>query len=141
MFKTIADPFAGKINLFRVLKGEVTTDTTLLDHRERSKERMGSLLELQGKTTAPVKEYGEGDIGGVAKLKNVQTGDLLTDKEVDVEPPGFGFPEPVMSFAVTPEDQGRGGEGRRRDQAPRRGGPDAPPAPRRRRRARRSSPG
>ena len=106
VFKTIADPFAGKINLFRVLKGEVTTDTTLLDHRERSKERMGSLLDLQGKTTAPAKEYGEGDIGGVAKLKNVQTGDLLTDREVEVEPPGFGFPEPVMSFAVTPKIKG-----------------------------------
>ena len=49
VFKTIADPFAGKINLFRVLKGEVTTDTTLLDHREQSKERMGSLLQHQGK--------------------------------------------------------------------------------------------
>ena len=53
VFKTIADPFAGKINLFRVLKGEVTTETTLVDHREHSKERMGSLLQLQGKTTTP----------------------------------------------------------------------------------------
>ena len=51
VFKTVADPFAGRINLFRVLKGEITTETTLLDHRERAKERMGSLLQLQGKTT------------------------------------------------------------------------------------------
>ena len=106
VFKTIADPFAGKINLFRVLKGEVTTETTLVDHRDHSKERMGSLLQLQGKTTTPAKEFGEGDLGGVAKLKNVQTGDLLTDKEVAVEPPGFGFPEPVMSFAMTPKIKG-----------------------------------
>ena len=131
VFKTIADPFAGKINLFRVLKGEITTDTTLLDHREHSKERMGSLLELQGKTTTPVKDYGEGDIGGVAKLKNVQTGDLLTDKEVDVQPPSFGFPEPVMSFAVTPKIKGEEEKVAVGDQAPRRGGSDAPPAPRR----------
>ena len=106
VFKTIADPFAGKINLFRVLKGEVTTETTLIDHRERAKERMGSLLSLQGKTNAPAKELGEGDLGAVAKLKDVQTGDLLTDVEVDVEPPSFGFPEPVMSFAVTPKIKG-----------------------------------
>jgi elongation factor G len=106
VFKTIADPFAGKINLFRVLKGDVTTDTTLVDHREHAKERMGSLLQLQGKTTTPAKEFGEGDIGAVAKLKNVQTGDLLTDREVAVEPPSFGFPEPVMSFAVTPKIKG-----------------------------------
>ena len=106
VFKTIADPFAGKINLFRVLKGDVTTETTLVDHREHSKERMGSLLQLQGKTTTPAKEFGEGDLGAVAKLKNVQTGDLLTDREVAVEPPAFGFPEPVMSFAVTPKIKG-----------------------------------
>jgi elongation factor G len=106
VFKTVADPFAGKINLFRVLKGLITTETTLIDHREHGKERMGSLLALQGKTTAPAKELGEGDLGAVAKLKDVQTGDLLTDVEVDVEPPAFGFPEPVMSFAVTPKIKG-----------------------------------
>ena len=92
VFKTIADPFAGKINLFRVLKGDVTTETTLVDHREHSKERMGSLLQLQGKTTTPAKEFGEGDLGAVAKLKNVQTGDLLTDREVAVEPPRSASP-------------------------------------------------
>ena len=106
VFKTIADPFAGKINLFRVLKGDVTSETTLIEHRAHSKERMGSLLSLQGKTTTPVREFSEGDLGGVAKLKDVQTGDLLTDREVDVEPPSFGFPEPVMSFAITPKIKG-----------------------------------
>ena len=106
VFKTIADPFAGKINLFRVLKGQVTTETTLIDHREHAKERMGSLLALQGKTSTPAKDFGEGDLGAAAKLKDVQTGDLLTDVEVGVEPPPFGFPEPVMSFAVTPKIKG-----------------------------------
>jgi elongation factor G len=106
VFKTIADPFAGKINLFRMLKGDVTSETTLIEHRDHSKERMGSLLQLQGKATTPVRELGEGDLGGVAKLKDVQTGDLLTDKEVGVEPPGFDFPEPVMSFAVMPKIKG-----------------------------------
>jgi elongation factor G len=105
-FKTIADPFAGKINVFRVLKGTVTADTTLLNLRARSKERMGTLLQLQGKEHTGVKEFGEGDIGAVAKLKDVQTGDLLLDREVDVTTPDFGFPDPVMSFAVTPKSKG-----------------------------------
>src|SRR5262249_61268830 len=71
-----------------------------------AKERMGTLLQLQGKEHIGVKEFGEGDIGAVAKLKDVQTGDLLTDKEVAVETPSFAFPDPVMSFAVTPKSKG-----------------------------------
>ncbi len=106
VFKTIADPFAGRINLFRVVKGSVSGDSTLVSAREHAKERMGTLLQLQGKEHVGVKEFGEGDIGAVAKLKDVQTGDLLTDKEVGVETPSFDFPEPVMSFAVTPKSKG-----------------------------------
>jgi elongation factor G len=106
VFKTVADPFAGKINVFRVLAGKITPDTTLVNLREKSKERMGSLLELQGKEHHPASEFGEGDIGAVAKLKDVETGDLLVDKEVAIELPDFGFPEPVMSFAITPKAKG-----------------------------------
>ena len=106
VFKTVADPFAGRINLFRVLKGRVTGDTTLVNLRGRGKERLGSLLELQGREHKPALEYVEGDIGGVAKLKEAQTGDLLVDKEVAIEVPDFGFPEPVMSFAITPKAKG-----------------------------------
>ncbi len=106
VFKTIADPFAGRINLFRVLTGTITGETTLIDTREHAKERMGTLLQLQGKEHTGVKEFGEGDIGAVAKLKDVQTGDLLLDKEVAGVSPDLGFPEPVMSFAVTPRVKG-----------------------------------
>ena len=106
VFKTVADPFAGRINLFRVLKGTITPDTTLVDLRGKAKERLGSLLELQGKEHHPALDFVEGDIGAVAKLKEAQTGDLLTDKEVAVELPDFGFPEPVMSFAITPKSKG-----------------------------------
>jgi elongation factor G len=106
VFKTIADPFAGKINVFRVLKGTVTADSTLVNARERSKERMGTLLQLQGKDHEGVREFGEGDIGAVAKLKDVQSGDLLLDREVEVDAPAFDFPEPVMSFAITPKSKG-----------------------------------
>jgi elongation factor G len=106
VFKTVADPFAGRINLFRVLKGTVTADTTLVNLRGRSKERMGTLLEVQGKEHKPALDFGEGDIGAVAKLKEAQTGDLLADREVEIDVPEFGFPEPVMSFAITPKAKG-----------------------------------
>ena len=107
VFKTIADPFAGRINLFRVLQGAVKPDQTLVDARTHAKERMGSLLFQQGKEHIPAQEFGPGDIGAVAKLKEVQTGDLLLDKEVEVtDIPEIGFPEPVMSFAVTPRSKG-----------------------------------
>ena len=106
VFKTVADPFAGRINLFRVLAGTVTADTTLVNLRSKAKERMGSLLELQGKEHKPALDFVEGDIGAVAKLKEAQTGDLLADKDVAIELPDFGFPEPVMSFAITPKAKG-----------------------------------
>jgi elongation factor G len=106
VFKTVADPFAGRINLFRVLEGTVTADSTLVNLRAKSKERMGTLLEVQGKEHKPALDFGEGDLGSVAKLKEAQTGDLLADREVAVEAPDFGFPDPVMSFAITPRSKG-----------------------------------
>jgi len=106
VFKTLADPFAGRINFFRVLQGVVRPDQTLVDARTHAKERMGSLLFQQGKEHISAQEFGPGDIGAVAKLKEVQTGDLLLDREVPADVPEIGFPEPVMSFAVTPRSKG-----------------------------------
>src|SRR2546423_11826624 len=106
VFKTIADPFAGRINVFRVLSGTVNGDSTLVNTRAHSKERVGQLLALQGKDHEQTQEFGPGDIGAVAKLKETMTGDLLLDAERDVEVPELGFPEPVMSFAVTPKSKG-----------------------------------
>lgn len=106
VFKTLADPFAGRINLFRVLKGRVAADTTLVNLRAKTKERMGTLLEVQGKEHKPALDFVEGDLGAVAKLKEAQTGDLLADKEVEVEIPDLELPEPVMSFAITPKAKG-----------------------------------
>jgi elongation factor G len=106
VFKTIADPFAGRINVFRVLSGTLGSDSTLFNPRTRGKERVGQLLLLQGKEHAPTPELPTGDIGAVAKLKDVFTGDLLVDAERPVELPELGFPEPVMSFAITPRSKG-----------------------------------
>jgi elongation factor G len=106
VFKTVADPFAGRINLFRVLSGTLDSDATVVNARSHAKERVGALLELQGKDHDPAKEFGTGDIGAVAKLKETTTGDLLLDAERELELPKLDFPEPVMSFAVTPKAKG-----------------------------------
>src|SRR3989454_11720280 len=90
VFKTIADPFAGRINVFRVLNGAVKGDATVANVRAHAKERIGGLLELQGKEHNATNELGPGDIGAVAKLKETQTGDLLLDNEREVELPRIG---------------------------------------------------
>jgi elongation factor G len=106
VFKTIADPFAGRINVFRVLGGTLKGDSNLVNARTHSKERLGQLLELQGKEHTQTAELASGDIGAVAKLKETQTGDVLLDAERQLDLPDIGFPEPVMSFAVTPKAKG-----------------------------------
>ncbi len=106
VFKTIADPFAGRINLFRVVSGSVKGDSQVVNARARAKERLGQLLVMQGKEHTTTEELRSGDLGAVAKLKETMTGDLLLDAEKDVQPPEIGFPEPVMSFAVTPKAKG-----------------------------------
>jgi elongation factor G len=106
VFKTIADPFAGRINVFRVLSGTLTGDSTVVNARAHQKERIGQLLLLQGKEHTQAPEFVKGDIGAVAKLKETQTGDVLLDAERAIELPEIGFPEPVMSFAITPKAKG-----------------------------------
>jgi elongation factor G len=106
VFKTVADPFAGRINVFRVLNGTVSSDSTLVNTRAQAKERVGQLLTLQGKDHEQATEFGPGDIGAVSKLKETMTGDLLLDAEREVELPKMDFPEPVMSFAISPKAKG-----------------------------------
>jgi elongation factor G len=106
VFKTVADPFAGRINLFRVLSGTVSSDSTVVNARTRGKERVGSLLALQGKEHGQATEFAQGDIGAVAKLKETMTGDLLLDAEREAGVTPIDFPEGVMSFAVSPKAKG-----------------------------------
>ena len=106
VFKTVADPFAGRINVFRVLSGTLASDSTVVNPRTQSKERLGQLLALQGKEHVSVDSFGAGDIGAIAKLKETQTGDLLLDAERETEITPIRFPEPVMSFAVSPKAKG-----------------------------------
>ncbi len=106
VFKTLADPFAGRINVFRVLAGSVSADSNLVKGGDHAKERIGQVLLLQGKETQTTASIGVGDIGAVAKLKDVQTGDVLVDAHHDMDPPRLDLAEPVMSFAVTPKAKG-----------------------------------
>jgi elongation factor G len=101
VFKTLADPFAGRINLFRVYQGTLTPDTQAFNSRTHNKERIGQLLVPQGKEMGHADDFGPGDIGAVAKLKETHAGDLLCAsdrKDVDMELPPL--PSPVMAFAV-----------------------------------------
>src|SRR3954468_1184405 len=104
--KTVAGPFAVKINAFRVYGGTVSSDSTLVNLRDKAKERLGALMMLQGKDHDKADGFGSGDLGAVAKLKDVQTGDVLADTEREIDVPQLDFPEPVMSFAVTPKTKG-----------------------------------
>jgi elongation factor G len=106
VFKTIADPFAGRINVFRVLEGSLASDSNVVNARTGAKERVGTLLALQGKEHEQAEAFGAGEIGAVAKLKETMTGDLLADVQLEGELPRIDFPEPVMSFAVTPRSKG-----------------------------------
>jgi elongation factor G len=106
VFKTRADPFAGRINLFRVYQGTVRADSHLLNTRAHAKERMGQLLVPQGKEVTHTEAFGPGDIGAVAKLKETRAGDVLAAKDTKISFPPLDLPAPVMAFAFEPKTKG-----------------------------------
>jgi elongation factor G len=106
VFKTRADPFAGRINLFRVYSGVMNHDTQVVNARTQNKERIGQLLVFSGKDNKHVDEFGPGDIGAVAKLKETRAGDWLVAKAHDVVMPQIKLPNPVMAFAIEPKSKG-----------------------------------
>ncbi len=106
VFKTRADPFAGRINLFRVYQGVMSQDTQVLNTRAHTKERVGQLLTFQGRETPHVDAFGPGDIGAVAKLKETRAGDWLAARDEPISMPALKLPAPVMAFAVEPKAKG-----------------------------------
>jgi elongation factor G len=106
VFKTRADPFAGRINLFRVYQGVMTHDTQVLNTRTHNKERIGQLLEPQGKEVAHADSFGPGDIGAVAKLKETRAGDWLAARDQPIHMPAIKLPAPVMAFHIEPKAKG-----------------------------------
>ena len=106
VFKTRADPFAGRINIFRVYQGVIRHDSQLLNTRSHTKERIGQLLSFDGSHTGHVEEFGPGDIGAVAKLKETRSGDWLAAVDEPIQMPSIKLPAPVMAFAVAPRAKG-----------------------------------
>jgi elongation factor G len=106
VFKTRADPFAGRINLFRVYQGTLKQDSQLLNTRAHSKERIGQLLTFEGRDTKHVQDFGAGDIGGVAKLKETKAGDWLAARDEPITMPQIKLPAPVMAFSIEPKTKG-----------------------------------
>src|SRR5215216_6763886 len=106
VFKTRADPFAGRINLFRVYQGVMTHDTQVLNTRTHHKERIGQLLEPRGKEVSHTDAFGPGDIGAVAKLKETRAGDWLAARDQPISMPSIKLPAPVMAFAIEPKSKG-----------------------------------
>jgi elongation factor G len=106
VFKTIADPHAGRISLFRVYSGVLKADSTVHNTTRDVAERLGALELLQGKAQTPVPEVQAGDLGAVAKLKETQTGDTLADKAHPIVYPPVSFPEPATTFAIEPKTRG-----------------------------------
>ncbi len=106
VFKTRADPFAGRINLFRVYQGVMRQDSQVLNTRTHNKERIGQLVTFDGGHTGHTDEFGPGDIGAVAKLKETKAGDWLAARDEPIEMPSIKLPAPVMAFAVEPKSKG-----------------------------------
>ena len=106
VFKTRADPFAGRINLFRVYQGVIRHDSQVLNTRSHSKERIGQLLTFEGGQNGHVTDFGPGDIGAVAKLKETRAGDWLAARDEPIEMPSVKLPAPVMAFSVEPKSKG-----------------------------------
>ena len=103
VFKTLADPFVGKLTYFRVVSGTLQSDARVHNVNRDSDERLGQLFSLRGKEQTPVPSVSAGDIGAVAKLSETSTGDSLCDAGAPYQLPPIVYPEPLFSVAVFPK--------------------------------------
>ncbi len=103
VFKTLADPFAGRITYFKVMSGMLKADATVVNYNRGTSERLQHVQVMQGKTGADVPELHVGDLGAVAKLKDTITGDTLGDKASPIFYAPVRFPEPSITFAIEPK--------------------------------------
>ncbi|MBW3564605.1 MAG: elongation factor G [Acidobacteria bacterium] len=106
IFKTISDPFSGRISVFRVYSGTLSSDTPYFNSTRDHDERFGKLQIVQGKQQEPVGSLHAGDIGAVAKLKDSHTGDTITGKGAGVILDFVDIPESTISFAIEPKSKG-----------------------------------
>src|SRR5215210_4835382 len=105
VFRTVADPFAGRINVMRIISGHVQHDANVLNSKRGSAERLGALHSMQGKQLDKIEEAHAGDIIACVKLKETQTGDTLCDKAAPVVYDGVEYPEAAIAFAIEPKSR------------------------------------
>jgi elongation factor G len=106
VFKTVADPFAGRVSYFKVMSGVVKNEANLTNFTRSTTERLSHIAVVQGKTQTPIAELRAGDLGAVAKLKDTLTGDTLGDKSAAIVYPKLKLAEPAISFAIEPKSRG-----------------------------------
>jgi elongation factor G len=106
VFKTVADPYAGKLTIFRVRSGILLPDATLYNANKETRERFGQILQLEGKNQKPIESVGAGDIAAVAKLRETTTWDTLCDEKKPILYQGISLPSPPVSFAIEPKTKG-----------------------------------
>src|SRR3989454_11698642 len=105
VFKTVSDPFAGRISYFKVFSGVLKNDAVVQNFTRGSQEKLAHISIMQGKTAVPVPELHAGDIGAVAKLKETLTGDTLGDKGAAIQYPKVLLSEPAITFAIEPKSR------------------------------------
>ncbi len=105
VFKTIVDPYVGRVNLFKVLQGTIKADASLVNNRTASEERLHQLSVMRGKEQESTAEVPTGDIAAVAKLADTSTGDVLGARGADIQVEAFEPPKPVLPIAITPKSK------------------------------------
>ncbi|MGC9158062.1 MAG: elongation factor G [Terracidiphilus sp.] len=103
VFKTMSDPFAGRISFFKVISGVVKNDATVENFTRHSQERFSHLSVMQGRKAVEVPELHAGDLGAVAKLRETLTGDTLGQKGAEIQIDPAPLPEPAMTYAIEPK--------------------------------------
>jgi elongation factor G len=106
VFKTLSDPFIGKLSFVRVYAGELSSDSHVWNAEKGRDERVGQVFMMRGKQQEPMQRIGTGDIGVIPKLSETSTGDTLTTKEAPVKLAGITFPEPSFTASITPKTKG-----------------------------------
>ncbi|HWR89446.1 MAG TPA: elongation factor G [Dissulfurispiraceae bacterium] len=106
VFKTIADPYAGKLSYFRIYSGVLKADSTVLNAVTGTKERIGQVFSMLGKKNIPAQSAGPGEIGAVVKLKDTNVGDTLCEEHHPLILPRVKFADPIISYAIAPKAKG-----------------------------------
>jgi elongation factor G len=106
VFKSIADPYAGKFSLFRVFSGVLKADSTILNTASETKERIGQIFYLLGKKHVAAQSVGPGELAAVVKLKDTNAGDTLCDEQTPLLFEKVKFAEPIISYAIAPKTKG-----------------------------------